>query len=59
MDREGADFERVFDEVATRLPSEPVAIQLPAGQGPAHVEDSFSGVIDLIRMKEPEPPKIC
>ena len=51
MEREGADFERVFDEIDKQLPSEPVAIQIPAGQGPSHVEDHFSGVIDLISMK--------
>lgn len=51
MDREGADFDRVFDEITTRLPSEPVAIQIPAGQGPAHVSDNFRGVIDLVQME--------
>ncbi len=51
MDREGADFERVFDDIGNRLHAEPVAIQIPAGQGPAHVDDHFCGVIDLIRMK--------
>jgi len=46
MDRSGADFERVVDQIKTRLASVPVPIQLPIG-----AEDEFEGVIDLIRMK--------
>ena len=51
MDREGAEFDRVFNEIKERLSARPVAISIPVGQGPAHVDDSFQGVIDLIRMR--------
>jgi elongation factor G len=61
LDREGADFHRVFQEIrqrlghelpdGTRVDSNPVAIQIPAGQGPPHVAGAFRGVIDLIEMK--------
>ncbi|MEM7456154.1 MAG: elongation factor G [Planctomycetota bacterium] len=51
LDREGAEFERVFDEIRDRLGAHPVAVQIPVGQGPAHVNDPFRGLIDLIKMK--------
>lgn len=51
LDREGADFYRVLEELAPRLNARPVAIQIPVGMGPTHVSDPFRGVIDLIRMK--------
>ena len=51
LDREGADFESVFEEIGTRLHANPVAIQIPVGQGPPHVAEPFRGVIDLIGMK--------
>ena len=51
MDREGADFYEVFDEIGTRLNARPVAIQIPVGQGPAHVDNPFHGVIDLVSMQ--------
>jgi len=51
LDREGADFERVFNEIKTRLDSNPIAIQMPVGLGPAHVDNPFRAVIDLIKMK--------
>ncbi len=51
LDREGAEFERVVKEIKTRLRANPVVIQIPVGQGPAHVNDPFRGVIDLIKMK--------
>ncbi|HBE71011.1 MAG TPA: elongation factor G, partial [Planctomycetaceae bacterium] len=51
LDREGADFYRVFDEIGPRLNAQPVALQIPVGMGPAHVNNPFSGVIDLIEMK--------
>jgi elongation factor G len=51
LDREGADFEAVFEEMGTRLGAHPVAIQIPVGQGPPHVASPFRGVIDLIEMK--------
>jgi elongation factor G len=46
MDRSGADFMRVYDQIKTRLKATPVPIQLPIG-----AEDRFEGVIDLVRMK--------
>ena len=46
MDRMGADFERGISMMRERLGANPVAIQLPIGS-----EDSFSGIIDLVRMK--------
>jgi elongation factor G len=51
LDREGADFEGVFEEMGTRLNAHPIAIQIPVGQGPPHVDKPFRGVIDLIEMK--------
>jgi elongation factor G len=45
MDRAGADFLRVVEQVRERLGANPVPIQLPIG-----AEDHFEGVIDLIRM---------
>jgi elongation factor G len=51
LDREGADFQRVFDEMKVRLHANPVAVQIPVGSGPAHFENPFVGVIDLIEMK--------
>ena len=51
LDREGADFSRVFDEIRDRLHARPVAIQIPVGEGPAHIENPFRGIIDLIKMK--------
>ncbi|MDD2509589.1 MAG: elongation factor G [Syntrophomonas sp.] len=46
MDRVGADFFRVIEMIRKNLGSDAVAIQLPIG-----VEESFSGVIDLIEFK--------
>ena len=46
MDRAGADFLRVVEQIKQRLGSNPVPVQLPIGS-----EDNFSGVVDLIRMK--------
>ena len=51
LDREGADFYRVFEEIGQRLAAEPVAIQIPVGSGPPHVNEPFAGVIDLVQMK--------
>ena len=45
MDRVGADFDRCVDMIRTRLYARPLPVQIPAG-----AEDSFSGVIDLVRM---------
>jgi elongation factor G len=46
MDRAGADFLRVVEQIKTRLGANPVPLQLPIG-----AEDSFKGVVDLIRMR--------
>ncbi|MDH3325812.1 MAG: elongation factor G [Gammaproteobacteria bacterium] len=46
MDRVGADFLRVVDQIETRLGACPVPVQLPIG-----AEDEFEGVVDLVRMK--------
>lgn len=51
MDREGANFEAVFNDIAPRLGGRPVAIQLPGGSGPSHTSNPFRGVIDLVDMK--------
>ena len=51
LDREGASFERVLGEIKNRLGANPVPIQLPVGEGPAHVDNSFRAVIDLVKMK--------
>ena len=46
MDRTGADFIRVIDQIRDRLGSNVVPIQVPIG-----AEDAFQGVVDLIKMK--------
>ncbi len=46
MDRSGADFLRVKEQIKKRLGAHPVAMQLPIGS-----EEEFEGVVDLIRMK--------
>ncbi len=46
MDRAGADFFRVVDQIKERLGANAVPIQVPIG-----AEENFKGVIDLIRMK--------
>lgn len=46
MDRAGADFLRVVNQIKDRLGANPVPIQLNIG-----AEDEFRGVIDLIKMK--------
>ncbi|TWT46607.1 elongation factor G [Botrimarina hoheduenensis] len=51
MDREGANWEGVLAEIQSRLGANPIAIQMPAGQGPPHAPNPFRGVIDLVRMK--------
>jgi elongation factor G len=43
MDRVGADFERVVQEIRDKLKARPLLLQLPVGS-----EDKFRGVIDLI-----------
>ncbi len=51
LDREGADFYRVLEEIGPRLNATPVPIQIPVGMGPPHVVDPFRGVIDLVDMQ--------
>jgi len=46
MDRQGADFFKVYDQMKLRLKANPVPIQVPIG-----AEENFEGVIDLVRMK--------
>ncbi|HET9823050.1 MAG TPA: elongation factor G [Burkholderiaceae bacterium] len=46
MDRAGANFLRVVDQVKNRLGANPVPIQLPIG-----AEENFEGVVDLIGMR--------
>jgi elongation factor G len=46
MDRQGADFFRVVEQIQTRLRGTPVPLQVPIGK-----EDYFKGVIDLVKMK--------
>jgi len=46
MDRSGADFLRVIEQIKARLGSLAVPLQLPIG-----AEDRFEGVVDLIKMK--------
>jgi elongation factor G len=46
MDRVGADFFRVVEDVQEKLGAKPVPVQIPIGS-----EDSFKGVVDLISMK--------
>ncbi len=51
LDREGAEFRRVVEEMKTRLRADPLVIQIPVGEGPSHVNNPFRGVIDLIELK--------
>ncbi len=46
MDRMGANFLRVVQQIEKRLGAHPVVLQLPLGS-----EDEFKGVIDLVKMK--------
>ncbi|MCP4697513.1 MAG: elongation factor G [Gammaproteobacteria bacterium] len=46
MDRAGADFLRVVDQIKTRLAANPIPMQLPIG-----AEEHFKGIIDLVKMK--------
>ena len=46
MDRSGANFFKVVDQMKTRLKANPVPIVIPIG-----AEDTFAGVVDLIKMK--------
>jgi elongation factor G len=46
MDRQGANFFKVYDQMRTRLGANPIPLQVPIG-----AEEKFEGVVDLIRMK--------
>jgi elongation factor G len=46
MDRAGANFFRVVEQMRTRLGAHPVPLQVPIG-----AEDRFKGVVDLVKMK--------
>jgi elongation factor G len=46
MDRTGANFFKVVDQLKSRLGAYPVPMQLPIG-----AEDNFEGVVDLLKMK--------
>jgi len=46
MDRSGADFFKVYEQMRSRLKANPVPVQVPIG-----AEDKFEGVVDLVRMK--------
>ena len=46
MDRQGANFLRVVEQIGSRLGSDPVPVQLALG-----AEENFRGVIDLVKMK--------
>jgi len=46
MDRQGADFFKVYEQMRSRLSANPVPIQVPIG-----AEDAFTGVIDLVKMR--------
>ena len=46
MDRTGANFFKVIDQMKLRLKANPVALQIPIG-----AEDKFQGVVDLVKMK--------
>ncbi len=46
MDRTGANFYKVYDQMKLRLRANPVPVVIPIG-----AEDKFEGVVDLIKMK--------
>jgi len=46
MDRAGADFLRVVEQIRERLAANPIPLQIPIG-----AEENFQGVVDLVKMK--------
>jgi elongation factor G len=46
MDRAGADYFRVVEQIGSRLKGNPVPLQVPIG-----AEENFEGVVDLLKMK--------
>ncbi|MBL8816867.1 MAG: elongation factor G [Planctomyces sp.] len=51
MDRIGAGFERIMEQMKNRLKAKPLPLQIPIGRGPSTNADGFCGVIDLLTMK--------
>jgi elongation factor G len=46
MDRTGANFFKVYDQMRARLKANPIPLQIPIG-----AEENFLGVVDLVKMK--------
>ncbi len=46
MDRTGANFFKVYEQMRSRLKANPIPMQVPIG-----AEDNFEGVVDLVKMK--------
>ncbi|KAG0018678.1 hypothetical protein BGZ81_010110 [Podila clonocystis] len=46
MDRTGANFFKVYDQMRSRLKANPIPVQIPIG-----AEENFKGVVDLLKMK--------
>ena len=46
MDRTGANFFKVYEQIKDRLRANPVAVQIPIGS-----ESDFQGIVDLVRMR--------
>ena len=46
MDRQGADFFKVHDQMRQRLKANPIPLQIPIG-----AEEHFEGLVDLVKMK--------
>ena len=46
MDRQGANFFKVYEQMRARLKANPVALQVPIG-----AEENFQGIVDLVKMK--------
>ena len=51
MDRIGAGFERILEQIKSRLGGNPLPVQIPVGLGPRTNVDGFCGVVDLVQMK--------
>jgi elongation factor G len=46
MDRTGANFFKVYEQMRARLKANPIPMQVPIG-----AEENFEGVVDLVKMK--------